>query len=333
MEVRILPGQPPRPSPPRPVMVLNHDLPISLFGGRSNPALARAIARAYGQDLGEVTIKNFSDGEIYVHFEESIRGTDLFLIQSTPSPAENWMELLLLIDAARRASATRITAVIPYFGYARQDRKDQPRVSVAAKLVANMLTTAGVDRVLTMDLHAPQIQGFFDIPVDHLYGSAVLIEHLRAGLDERHVVVAPDVGSLKLARAYAKRLGTELALIDKRRPSPNVAEVMNIIGEVRGRHVLLLDDMVDTAGTIVSAARALREAGALRIEAAATHAILSGPAFERIEASPISRLVVTDTIPLLQTSEKIEVISVADHFADAIRRIYADESVSTLFIP
>ena len=314
-------------------MVLTNDLPISLFAGRSNPALARAIAEAYGQPLGDLTIRDFSDGEIYVRFEESIRGTDLFIIQSTPPPADNWMELIFLIDAARRASAARITAVIPYFGYARQDRKDQPRVSIAAKALANILTTTGVDRVLTMDLHAAQIQGFFDIPVDHLYGSAIFVDHLRRRGLENTVAVAPDVGSLKMARAYAKRLGTELALIDKRRPRQNVAEVMNIIGDVNGRNVLLLDDMVDTAGTLVSAARALREAGALDIQAAATHALLSGPAFDRLEDSVISRLLVTDTIPLHRTSAKVEVVSVADHFADAIHRIYAEESVSTLFIP
>jgi ribose-phosphate pyrophosphokinase len=314
-------------------MVLPNDNPISLFAGRANPALAQAIARAYGQELGNVTIKNFSDGEIYVRFEESIRGSDLFIIQSTPPPADNWMELIFLVDAARRASAARITAVMPYFGYARQDRKDQPRVSIASKALANILTATGVDRVLTMDLHAAQLQGFFDIPVDHLYGSAVLIEHLRDHAAEDLVVVAPDVGSLKMARAYAKRLDADLALIDKRRPIQNVAEVMNIIGDVDGRNVLLLDDMVDTAGTLVSAAKALREAGALDIQAAATHALLSGPAYERIERSEISNLLVTDTVPLRRPSDKIRVVSVADHFADAIHRIYADESVSTLFIP
>ena len=314
-------------------MVLPNDNPISLFAGRANPALAQAIARAYGQELGNVTIKNFSDGEIYVRFEESIRGSDLFIIQSTPPPADNWMELIFLVDAARRASAARITAVMPYFGYARQDRKDQPRVSIASKALANILTATGVDRVLTMDLHAAQLQGFFDIPVDHLDGSAVLSEHLRDHAAEDLVVVAPDVGSLKMARAYAKRLDADLALIDKRRPIQNVAEVMNIIGDVDGRNVLLLDDMVDTAGTLVSAAKALREAGALDIQAAATHALLSGPAYERIERSEISNLLVTDTVPLRRPSDKIRVVSVADHFADAIHRIYADESVSTLFIP
>ncbi|MFN3598037.1 MAG: ribose-phosphate diphosphokinase [Rubricoccaceae bacterium] len=317
-------------------MLPRAELPITLFAGRSNPALARSIAEHYGCALGQVTLRNFSDGEIYVRFEESIRGTDLFLIQSTPPPADHWMELFLMIDAARRASATRITAVIPYFGYARQDRKDQPRVSIAASMIARMLQEAGVDRILTMDLHAAQIQGFFDIPVDHLYGSVVFEEHVcdaaHAAFRDNLVVVAPDVGASKVARVYAKRLGADLALIDKRRPEANVAEVMNIIGNVAGRNCLLIDDLCDTAGTLASAADALREAGALDIQAFCTHALLSGPAIERIEASALSRLLITDTIPLRRTSEKIEVISVAPLFADAIHRIYADESVSTLFV-
>lgn len=311
--------------------ILKRDHPITIFAGRSNPALAEAIAAAYGQNLGELEIKNFSDGEIYVHYEESIRGSDLFLIQSTPPNGDNWMELLLLIDAAKRASAARVTAVIPYFGYARQERKDQPRVSIAAKLMANMLTTAGVDRILTMDLHAPQIQGFFDVPVDHLYGSSVFVDHLRQYDLENLVVVAPDVGSIKVARAYAKRVGADLAVIDKRRPRQNEAEVMNIIGEVEGRNVLLIDDMIDTAGTLTSAANALHHAGALDIMAACTHPLLSGPALDRIEQSHLSRVLVTDTVPLRCQSDRIEVVSVAQMFADAIRRIYTDASISTLF--
>jgi ribose-phosphate pyrophosphokinase len=314
-------------------MLPRQEQPIALFAGRSNPALASAISREFGQALGQVTIKNFSDGEVYVRYEESIRGMELFIIQSTPPPGDTWLELLFLIDAARRASAARITAVIPYFGYARQDRKDQPRVSIGSKLMADMLTSAGVDRILTMDLHAPQIQGFFNMPVDHLYGSAVIVEHIREQLPDTPVVVAPDVGSLKLARAYAKRLRADLALIDKRRPRQNVSEVMNIIGEVEGRHVLLMDDMVDTAGTLCSAASALKDQGALSVIAGVTHALLSGPAHERIEAAPIDRLFVTDTVALTRTNPKIEVVSVAGHFADAIRRIYTDESVSTLFVP
>ncbi len=307
------------------------EVPITIFAGRSNHPLAEKIAEAYGQDLGSVTIREFSDGEMYVCYDESIRGSDLYIIQSTQPSGDNWIELLLLIDAARRASAARITAVVPYFGYARQERKDRPRVSIAAKLMANMLTTAGIDRLLTMDLHAPQIQGFFDVPVDHLYGSAVFTQHFRDLKLDNLVVVAPDVGGLKVAREYAKRLDCDLAVIDKRRPRQNEAEVMNIIGEVEGRNVLLIDDIVDTAGTITNAARAIKERGALDIRAAATHALLSGKAYERIDASPITSFVVTDTIPLAAPSDKIEVVSVADIFADAIKRIYTDESISTLF--
>ncbi len=306
--------------------------PVTIFSGRSNPALGSAIAQNFGQPLGEVNLKTFSDGEIYVHYEESIRGTDLFIIQSTHPTGDNWVELLLMIDAAKRASASRVTAVIPYFGYARQERKDQPRVSIAAKLMANMLTTAGIDRMLTMDLHAPQIQGFFDVPVDHLYGSAVFSDHIQALGMENLVVVAPDVGSLKIARAYAKKLGADLAVIDKRRPKQNETEVVNIIGEVEGKNVLLIDDIIDTAGTLTNGARALKNAGALEITAACVHPLLSGPAYERIEASEIGRLIVTDTIPLKKTLDRIEVVSVAGIFADAIRRIATDASISTLFV-
>lgn len=344
------------PGPP----VSHPALPVTIFAGRSVPALARDIAAAYGRvegdhpgTLGGLTLRDFSDGEIYVRYDESIRGTDLFIVQSTPPPAENWMELFLLVDAARRASAARITAVIPYFGYARQDRKDQPRVSIAARMIARMLEQAGVDRVLTMDLHAAQIQGFFDVPVDHLYGSVVFEQWLdahsrpggadhgdadgRGGADLRAfrdnlVVVAPDVGASKVARAYAKRLGADLALIDKRRPEANVAEVMNVIGDVAGRNCLLIDDMCDTAGTLTSGAQALADGGALDVQAFCTHALLSGPAVDRIEASPLSRVVVTDTVPLQRTSPKIEVISVAPLFAESIHRIGADESISTLFV-
>ncbi len=310
----------------------NKDIPVAIFGGRSNPALARNIAEAYGTSLGELTIRDFADSEIYVRFEESIRGSDLFIVQSTQPPAENWMELLLLVDAAKRASAARVTAVIPYFGYARQERKDQPRVSIAAKLMANTLTTSGIDRILTMELHAPQIQGFFDVPVDHLYGSVVLIDYLRQFDLSNLVVVAPDVGALKMARAYAQRLGVNLAVIDKRRPQQNEAQVMNIIGDVEGKNVMLVDDIVDTAGTLTRAAAALRSEGALKIMASCTHALLSGPAYERIEASEIERLIITDTIPLERPSDKVEVVSVAGLFSNAIRRIYTDKSVSTLFV-
>lgn len=309
------------------------ELPIGIFTGSSNPALAEKIAAAYGQSLGKLSRVVFSDGELYAKYQESIRGRDLFIIQSTYPNADNWMELLLLIDAAKRASAVRINAVIPYFGYARQERKDQPRVPIAAKLMADLLQTAGINRVLTMDLHASQIQGFFNVPVDHLYASAVFTGYFQKLRLTNLVVVAPDVGAIKMARAYANRLDTDLAVIDKRRPHPNAAEIMNIIGEVKGRNVLLIDDIIDTAGTLTNAANALREAGAHEIMAACTHPLLSGKAYERIESSVLSKLVVTDSIPLKRESECVEVVSVAGMFADAIQRIATDDSVSILFNP
>lgn len=309
------------------------ELPVALFSGSSNQPLAARIARVYGQELGKITRIRFSDGELYVRYEESIRGVDVFLIQSTYPNADNWMELLLMIDAAKRASAARITAVMPYFGYARQERKDQPRVPIAAKLVADTLATAGIDRVLTMDLHASQIQGFFDVPVDHLYASGVFAGYFHKLNLTNLVVVAPDVGAIKMARAYASRLETDLAVIDKRRPGQNQAEVVNIIGEVKGRNVLLIDDIIDTAGTLTNAANALRDAGALQIMAACTHPLLSGQAYERIEASALSKMVVSDSIPLKRNSDKVAVVGVADMFANAIRQIATDASVSTLFKP
>jgi ribose-phosphate pyrophosphokinase len=303
-----------------------------IFSGSSNPELAKKIAGYVGNPLGEVDLKRFSDGEIWVKFQENIRGGDVYLIQSTHQPAENLMELLIMLDAAKRSSVSTVTAVIPYFGYARQDRKDQPRVSITAKLVANLITVAGADRVITMDLHAAQIQGFFDIPSDHLYSSPVFLDKFKNTSNEL-VVVSPDVGGIKLARSYAKRLQANLVVIDKRRPKQNQAEVMNIIGDVSGKDVLLVDDLIDTGGTFISAIKALKEKGANTIYGAVTHAVLSGNAIEKIENSEISKLYITDSIPMkkdIKTS-KIVVRSAANLLAEAIRRTHNHESISSLF--
>ncbi len=304
---------------------------MMVFSGRSNRPLAQKIAREIGEPLGKVEIKNFSDGELWAKFSDNIRGSDVFLVQSTNPPAENLIELLILIDAAKRASARKVAAVIPYFGYARQDRKDQPRVSITAKLVANLLATAGADRIITMDLHAPQIQGFFDIPVDHLYSSAVLVKYFRRHRIPRLTVCSPDVGGIKMARAYAKRLEADLVLIDKRRPKQNEAEVMNIIGDVRGRNILIVDDLVDTAGTLCNAVRALKDNGAHDVYAAATHAVLSGSAVERLRTSGLKKIVVTDTLPLSSSLPMVEVESVSKIFAEAIKRTVKYKSISSLF--
>ncbi|HXG38714.1 MAG TPA: ribose-phosphate pyrophosphokinase [Bacteroidota bacterium] len=304
---------------------------LKLFSGRANRPLAENIAKEGGFELGHVEIRNFSDGEIWVKYADNIRGDDVFIIQPTQPPAENLVELLILIDAAKRASARRVTAVIPYFGYARQDRKDQPRVSITAKLVANLITEAGADRVITMDLHAPQIQGFFDIPLDHLYSSAVFIDYFRNKAIPDLAVASPDVGGLKMARSFAKRLDADLILIDKRRPKANEAEVLNVIGSVSGKNVLIVDDLIDTAGTFVNAVAALKENGAKNIWGACTHPILSGQALERINNSAVTSLAVTDTIPLRQSSPKIELRSVAKLFAEAIQRTHNHESISSLF--
>jgi len=312
-------------------MTTNNDL--KLFSGTANSALAERIAESLNRPLEALSIRRFSDGEIWVKYVENIRGADVFLIQPTCSPAENILELLIMIDAAKRASARRVTAVIPYYGYARQDRKDQPRVAISSKLMANLIATAGADRVLTMDLHAPQIQGFFDIPLDHLYSSYVFVEYFRKKNIDNLVVVSPDIGSIKMARAYSKRLGAQLALVDKRRPRHNVAEVMHIIGEVRDKNVLIVDDMVDTAGTLVGAAAAMKKKGARQIYAACTHPLLSGDAVERIKTSPINEMVVTDTIPIPEEKmiDKIKILSVAPIFSQAIERIHKEESISILF--
>ena len=305
---------------------------FKIFSGSSNRLLAEKIAGKLDSDLGILEIKRFSDSEIWVKYGENIRGCEVFIIQSTNPPAENLMELLIMIDAAKRASAKRITAVIPYFGYSRQDRKDQPRVSISAKLIANLITVAGADRVITMDLHASQIQGFFDIPFDHLYGSSIFVATV-AKLSDNLVVVSPDVGGIKMARSYARRLNAGLVVIDKRRPKQNIAEVVNIIGEVDGKDVLLVDDLVDTAGTLVSGIKALKEKGAGKIYAAITHPLLSGPAIGRLRASELTKLFVSDTIAHEEGLhfENLEILSSADIFAEAIVRTYKNESISSLF--
>ena len=306
---------------------------LKLFAGKSNLPLAKKISEYVKIPLAEAELSRFSDGEVFVQINENIRGADVFIIQSTNPPAENLMELLIMIDACKRASARRITAVIPYYGYARQDRKDQPRVSISAKLVANLITTAGANRVLMMDLHASQIQGFFDVPSDHLYSNRVFNAHFSKLDLGPLVVVAPDVGSVKMVRTFAKDMNATLAIVDKRRPSPNQAEVVNIVGKVEGKTAILRDDMVDTGGTLVRAAEALKVRGAKKVYACCTHPVLSGKALSAIEKSPIAKLVVADTISLANKKlpKNIQVLSVSDVFGEAITRIHNEESVSILF--
>ena len=310
---------------------------LKLFTGNSNPALAKRIADAMGLELGDCTVKQFADGEVSVNFNETVRGCDVFLIQSTCCPVnDNFMELLVMIDACRRASANRVTAVMPYFGYARQDRKARPRDPISAKLCANMLEAAGADRVLTMDLHANQIQGFFDIPVDNLLGTKILSQHFFDKLGTNnpdYVVVSPDLGSVTRARKFTDKLDLPMAIVDKRRPKPNVSEVMNIIGDIKDKHVILVDDMVDTAGTLCNGAKALIERGAKSVTACATHGVLSGPAIERLQNSVIDKLILLDTIPVEgdKAIDKIEMLTVADLFAEAIHRIYDENAISDLY--
>ncbi|NMA94437.1 MAG: ribose-phosphate diphosphokinase [Clostridiales bacterium] len=313
-----------------------HGTGLKIFAANSNPALAQKIADHIGVPLGESYVTTFSDGEISVNIYETVRGFDVFVVQSTCAPVnDNLMELLIMIDAFRRASAARITAVIPYFGYARQDRKTKAREPITAKLVADLITSAGADRVLTMDLHAAQIQGFFDIPADHLLGVPILGQHfVEEGFEgDGLVVVAPDLGSVTRARNFAGRLNAPLAIIDKRRPEANVSEVMNVIGDIKGKKAILIDDLTDTAGTLVQAAEALTRMGAKEIYACCTHGVLSGPAIERIADSHIKKMVITDTIPLPAEKriDKIEVLSVAPVFAEAMDRIYEGLPVSVLF--
>ncbi|OQX91824.1 MAG: ribose-phosphate pyrophosphokinase [candidate division Zixibacteria bacterium 4484_95] len=306
---------------------------IRIFSGNSNRPLANKIASYIHQPISACVVTRFSDNEIFVKIDENIRGMDVFIIQSTNTPSDNLLELLIMIDAARRASARRITAVIPYFGYARADRKDQPRVSIVSKLIANMITTSGADRVILMDLHASQIQGFFDVPSDHLYSARIFNRHfLKAGLDNV-VVVCPDVGSIKIARAFATKLNTTLAIIDKRRPQPNQSEVMNIIGDVKNKNVIIRDDMVDTAGTLIKAAEALAQNGAKSIIACCTHGVLSDDAIEKLVKSPITKIYITDTLDQKSKNlpDKFVILSVAELLGEAILRIHAERSVSTLF--
>jgi ribose-phosphate pyrophosphokinase len=318
----------------QPVLGMNPDR-LKIFAGNANPALAHEIVQAMGLELARVMVKQFADGEIYLQIQENVRGEDVFVIQPTCTPVDrNLMELLLMIDALKRASAERITAVLPYYGYARQDRKDKPRVPISARLVAALLETAGADRVLTLDLHAAQIQGFFDIPVDHLFATPVLIEPFKGGMQDL-TVVSPDAGGVERARAFAKRLNAPLAIIDKRREEANVAEVMNVVGDVEGRSCLLVDDLIDTAGTLVQGAEALLKQGAASVSACATHAVLSGPAVRRIEESSLKEVVVTNSIPLSEAgkkSGKIKSLSVAKLLAEAIRSIHEETSVSVLFV-
>ena len=306
---------------------------LKLLSGTANRALAEEIAHHLGVDLCRVNLGRFADGEISVRIDENVRGNDVFILQPTNPPAENIMELLLLIDAARRASAARITCVMPYYGYARQDRKDQPRVPIGAKLMANMIQAAGVDRVLGIDFHQHQLQGFFDVPVDHLYAMPVFTAHYRKMQLHEPVVVAPDVGSAKMARGFAKRLNASLAIIDKRRPQPNVSEVVNVVGEVEGRDCILVDDMIDTAGTVSEAARALKKLGAEDIYICATHALLSGPARQRLNDAPVKEVAVTDTIaiPEERRPSQLCVLTVGDLLSKAIRFTHAEQSVSSLF--
>jgi ribose-phosphate pyrophosphokinase len=307
--------------------------PLLLLAGRAHRPLAAEIGERIGRSPDGVTIRNFEDGEIFVRIDRNARGRDVFIVQPTPSPADNIMELLLMIDAAKRASAARVTAVVPYFGYARQDRKDQPRVSIGAKLAANLIVAAGADRVVAIDFHQHQIQGFFDIPVDHLYAAPVLTKYFRDLELEDVVVVAPDVGSAKMARGFARRLDASLAIIDKRRPTANVAEVLNVVGDVDGKTCLLADDMVDTGGTLANAVLALKDRGAKLVYACATHALLSGRATERLAEVPLEEMVVTNTIHIPEDRHfaRLRVLSVADLLAKAIDHIHSNESVSQLF--
>lgn len=306
--------------------------PIKIFPGTASRYLAKKISLSSGRNIGEIKTLRFSDGEFVTSFEETVRGTHVFLIQSTFPPAENLMELLMMIDAAKRASAYKIVAVIPYFGFARQDRKDKPRISIGAKLIADLLTTAGVDRIITMDLHADQIQGFFNIPVDHLYASYLFLPFIKKQKLDNLVIASPDVGGSKRANTYAKYLVTPMVICHKQRTKPNEIGEMRIIGDVKGKNVVIVDDMVDTAGTLTTAANMMIDQGAISVRAFTTHAVLSGPAYERIDSSKLTEVYVTDSIPLLKSSPKIKVLSIAGLLADTIEKVYNYQSISTQFV-
>jgi len=309
---------------------------LKVFGGRSHPALTGEICRTLGNDAGKVTLYNFSDGENYCQIEENVRGGDVFIVQPTCPPTNaNLVELLIMLDAFKRSSASRVTAVLPYYGYARQDRKDKPRVPITAKLVADLMVAAGADRILAVDLHAPQIQGFFNIPVDHLFAAPVLLDAIRDTSLEPLTVVSPDAGGVERARAFAKRLGCSLAIVDKRRKGKNEVEVLHVIGDVRGRNVIIVDDIIDTAGTLINTTTALKNAGAERVFAGCVHAVLSGPAIERINGSPIEKIFCTNTMPLEEKLARCPVLvplSIAPLLAEAIHRINQGASVSSLFV-
>jgi ribose-phosphate pyrophosphokinase len=310
--------------------------PFAIFSGNANFALAQSLCEHLGQPLGSAKVERFADGEVYVEINQNVRGVNCFVVQPTCTPVnDNLMELLVMTDALKRSSANPIVAVIPYFGYARQDRKTRPRTPISARLAADLLTAAGVHRVLAMDLHAGQIQGFFNIPVDHIYAMPVMMEYMRGKFTSEAVIVSPDAGGVERARAFSKRLDAGLAIIDKRRPAPNVAELVNIIGDVKGRDAIIIDDMVDTAGTLCAAAKGLTERGARAVYACITHGLLSGPALERIHASTIKELIITDSIPPrpeVKASPKVRVLSVAHLLSEAVKRIHMGDSLSSLFI-
>ena len=310
--------------------------PFAIFSGNAHPALAQSLCQHLGQPLGSAKVERFADGEVYVEINQNVRGVNCFVVQPTCTPVnDNLMELLVMTDALKRSSANPIVAVIPYFGYARQDRKTKPRTPISARLAADLLTAAGVHRVLAMDLHAGQIQGFFNIPVDHIYAMPVMMDYLKTKFGSETVIVSPDAGGVERARAFSKRLDAGLAIIDKRRPAPNVAELVNIIGDVRGRDAIIIDDMVDTAGTLCAAAKGLTEKGARGVYACISHGLLSGPALERIHASTIKELIITDSIPPrpeVKVSPKVRVLSVAHLLGEAVKRIHMGDSLSSLFI-